>query len=125
MGGRRGGGEGDAAAPSGCGEPPLRPAARREAEEQPRRSATMGCCTGRCTLIFLCSLQLVSAGTAGGAQVLGCGAGAVAVRAGGAGPGEHRDHLLFSFFHLPETPRYHPSCTFPGFLFSASVFLSG
>lgn len=28
----------------------------------PRCSGTMGCCTGRCTLIFLCTLQLVSGG---------------------------------------------------------------
>lgn len=31
------------------------------------RSGTMGCCTGRCTLIFLCALQLVSAGAPGAA----------------------------------------------------------
>lgn len=29
-------------------------------------SGTMGCCTGRCTLIFLCTLQLVSGGASGG-----------------------------------------------------------
>lgn len=57
------------AAPSACGETPASPPEPRqrgrEAAEKRRLSAraaaTMGCCTGRCTLIFLCSLQLVSA----------------------------------------------------------------
>lgn len=42
----------------------------------PRRSGTMGCCTGRCTLIFLCALQLVSGaapGLGGGQRRLGEG----------------------------------------------------
>uniref|UniRef100_A0A8C4XJZ0 Sodium/potassium-transporting ATPase subunit beta-1-interacting protein n=2 Tax=Telluraves TaxID=3073808 RepID=A0A8C4XJZ0_FALTI len=52
--------------------PPQLPAGRRAAGRAPRapgrrgcpgrsRSGTMGCCTGRCTLIFLCTLQLLAA----------------------------------------------------------------
>uniref|UniRef100_A0A8D2MNC9 Sodium/potassium-transporting ATPase subunit beta-1-interacting protein n=2 Tax=Passeriformes TaxID=9126 RepID=A0A8D2MNC9_ZONAL len=55
------------AAPSGCGEPQARLRGRASAGGKKRSggggspAATMGCCTGRCTLIFLCSLQLLAA----------------------------------------------------------------
>lgn len=43
----------------------------RAAPALPRCSGTMGCCTGRCTLIFLCTLQLVSGRARGRGQPAG------------------------------------------------------
>uniref|UniRef100_A0A8C3BLU0 Sodium/potassium-transporting ATPase subunit beta-1-interacting protein n=1 Tax=Cairina moschata TaxID=8855 RepID=A0A8C3BLU0_CAIMO len=69
---KEGGGEGAAAALSGCGDPLLQGFASGAAPTREGRArsgggspaATMGCCTGRCTLIFLCSLQLYTVWTA-------------------------------------------------------------